>query len=93
MLTSIMNDEELNESFDGIFTSEEDWFTFKSVVYFPEPASVIINMAVSTSNATLSIQPMMFERLIAHCEDWMEKPTAVDALRSSTQTLLNLHSF
>ena len=38
VFTSIMNDDELNESFDGIFISEEDWFTFKSVVDFLEPA-------------------------------------------------------
>ena len=55
VFTSIINDEELNESFDGMFISEEDWFTFKTVVDFLEPESVIIDMISSTSNATLSI--------------------------------------
>ena len=49
---------------------------------------MIIDMASSTCNATLSIHPMMFKRLKAHCEGWMEKLTAFDAVKLAGKLLI-----
>ena len=47
--------------------------------------SSVIEMSSSIENATLSLHPSIFKRLMSHCEDWMAKASIPDAMRAATK--------
>jgi hypothetical protein len=82
VLEAICNDNTLNLGENAL--DEEDWKVLKTVSTFLETAAEITTLLSGSGYATLSLQPLIFKKLVKHCEKTLSDVSACREVRSAS---------
>jgi hypothetical protein len=82
VLEAICNDNNLNVGEKAL--TEEVWKALRTVSKFLETAAEITTLLSGSGYASLSLQPVIFKKLVKHCEKTLEDASACREARSAS---------